>query len=228
MPSEKSPQLWSSPSSLSPRRISLDDDDIGGVVASPSLNARVPQLARDLFSRRGDDNNNEQDKCVEKEKTNDVESNATRNYMNDSFDQSMPIENDNVSITSNEKEDDGDSSMNVKIVKKAKNRNSNVENTKKEQALKFQKEEDAILSSLPMEIKNDFKQIGFAKWDGQYQCVLQLGPYDVCPGEVRDLWMKMFKEVSEVVMPVGFKHVILAFYKYSCVLFLYCWFKSAI
>lgn len=64
------------------------------------------------------------------------------------------------------------------------------------QAIKFQKEKESILSSIPKEVTNDFRKIGFAKWDGQYQYVLQLGPYDVCPGPVRDLWMKMFSEVS--------------------------------
>jgi len=64
------------------------------------------------------------------------------------------------------------------------------------QAIKFQKEKESILSSIPKEVTNDFRQIGFAKWDGQYQYVLQLGPYDVCPGPVRELWMKMFSEVS--------------------------------
>ena len=65
-----------------------------------------------------------------------------------------------------------------------------------EDAEKFQKEKQRIMSLIPMEIINDFKEIGFTKWDGRYLCILQLGPYDVSPGEVRDQWMQMFEEAS--------------------------------
>lgn len=73
---------------------------------------------------------------------------------------------------------------------------SSVNSDSKEQAKRFNEFKNKILHSIPRDVRADFKQIGFVKWDGHYHCVLQLGPFDVCPGEVRDLWMKMYHEVS--------------------------------
>ncbi len=82
---------------------------------------------------------------------------------------------------------------------------SSVNSDSKEQAKQFSKFKKKILHSIPRDVRVDFKQIGFVKWDGHYHCVLQLGPFDVCPGEVRDLWMKMYHEVSVWSLYVSFK-----------------------
>jgi len=57
---------------------------------------------------------------------------------------------------------------------------------------KFEKEKQATLSKIPEYIKKDFRQIGFTKWGKQMLPVIELGPYDVEPGCVRNQWIKMF------------------------------------
>ena len=61
---------------------------------------------------------------------------------------------------------------------------------------RFEEGKKKILSSLPKEVTQDFRKVCFAKWNGQYQCVLQLSPYDIPPGAVREQWMRMYHEVS--------------------------------
>mmetsp|Transcript_26427 Transcript_26427/g.39072 ORF Transcript_26427/g.39072 Transcript_26427/m.39072 type:complete len:321 (-) Transcript_26427:1419-2381(-) len=56
----------------------------------------------------------------------------------------------------------------------------------------FFAEKYKILNALSDEIKNDFLEVGFAKWNRSYLPVLFLGPYDLSPGHIRDKWMKYF------------------------------------
>jgi len=64
----------------------------------------------------------------------------------------------------------------------------------------FEADRDAILASLPNEVKSNFFQIGFAQWGQKtpktYQPVLILSPFSVPPGPVRNLWLQKYEEVS--------------------------------
>ena len=61
---------------------------------------------------------------------------------------------------------------------------------------KFEIEKQKVLDKIPSSIKNDFRQIGFTKWGKQILPVIQLSPFDVEPGSVRDQWTSMFKNVG--------------------------------
>jgi len=54
-----------------------------------------------------------------------------------------------------------------------------------------------VLNALPHEVKDQFLQVGFAKWNNVFLPVLFLGPYDLSPGPVRDKWMKVFDKAAE-------------------------------
>ena len=62
--------------------------------------------------------------------------------------------------------------------------------------MKFEEQKERILSSLPSEVTDDFRQIFFASWEGQMMPVMQLSPYDLGPGKLRNDWFKMFQNVS--------------------------------
>ena len=86
----------------------------------------------------------------------------------------------------------------------ANTNDNDMEEMQRIQAQRFEREKRRVLASLPKQVKDEFKEMGFVKWEGKSQCVLILGPYDVCPGEVRELWMKMYKEVSAVHQQCNF------------------------
>ena len=61
--------------------------------------------------------------------------------------------------------------------------------------MSFEERKEFILAQLPNEVKNEFRQLGFAKWRKDMCPVMFLGPYHVPPGKVRELWMRMFERV---------------------------------
>jgi hypothetical protein len=63
--------------------------------------------------------------------------------------------------------------------------------------LLFEEEKANILDQIPKEIINDFRTCGFAKWNKEYLPCMQLGPYDVAPGLIRDQWMDMFENAIQ-------------------------------
>lgn len=65
-------------------------------------------------------------------------------------------------------------------------------NTKEE----FEAYRDDIISQIPKSIRKRFRQGGFSKWGKDWLPVIELGPFDVEPGPVRDMWMDMFHNVS--------------------------------
>lgn len=60
----------------------------------------------------------------------------------------------------------------------------------------FEETRKEVIAKIPQDVKDDFRQIGFSKWGKEYLPILQVGPYDVGPGGVRDQWMMMFENVS--------------------------------
>ncbi len=56
-------------------------------------------------------------------------------------------------------------------------------------------EKEKMLAQIPHNLKKNFRRNGFAQWNKHVLPVLFLGPYDVGPGKVRELWMKMFTRV---------------------------------
>ncbi len=83
------------------------------------------------------------------------------------------------------------------------------QNIREEEKAKFEKERSEILSKVPDRVKNQFRQLGFAKWGKDVLPVMFLGPYDVAPGSVRDTWMKMVKNVR-----IGNLSGVVTFYYY--------------
>jgi len=67
-------------------------------------------------------------------------------------------------------------------------------------AEKFQDEESYILSLIPSDVKNSFRKLGFVKWNRIYLPVIELSPYDVAPGFVREHWMRMFHLVRTMAL----------------------------
>jgi len=76
--------------------------------------------------------------------------------------------------------DDDDMEMNI---------NSMSRQEAKEQ---FEREKEEILSDVPEETKARFRQCGFATWGKVVYPMIELGPYDVPPGPLRDQWFSMF------------------------------------
>ncbi|KAL3809175.1 hypothetical protein ACHAXA_010633 [Cyclostephanos tholiformis] len=53
------------------------------------------------------------------------------------------------------------------------------------------------LNRVPKEIKSRFREGGFSKWGKDWLPVLELGPFDVEPGPVREMWFEMFRNTQE-------------------------------
>ena len=60
----------------------------------------------------------------------------------------------------------------------------------------FEKGRDDIMARIPDDVKTGFLKLGFAKWGKEWLPVVQLSPFQVPPGSVRDQWMEMFNNVS--------------------------------
>lgn len=60
----------------------------------------------------------------------------------------------------------------------------------------FEAYRDDIISQIPKSIRKRFRQGGFSKWGKDWLPVIELGPFDVEPGPVREMWMDMFHNVS--------------------------------
>ena len=60
----------------------------------------------------------------------------------------------------------------------------------------FERYRDNLLSRIPEDVKSRFREGGFSKWGRDWLPVLVLGPFDVPPGKVRDMWLNMFEKVS--------------------------------
>jgi hypothetical protein len=60
----------------------------------------------------------------------------------------------------------------------------------------FEREKEEILSEIPKDVKARFRQCGFATWGKVVYPMIELGPYDVPPGSLRDQWFSMFDNVS--------------------------------
>ena len=81
----------------------------------------------------------------------------------------------------------------------------------------FDKYKADLLSRVPKAVKSRFREGGFSRWGKDWLPVLELGPFDVEPGPVRDMWLDMFDNVSlyiiySVVVPVVvyfFVHIII-------------------
>ncbi|KAL7563570.1 hypothetical protein ACA910_006461 [Epithemia clementina (nom. ined.)] len=60
----------------------------------------------------------------------------------------------------------------------------------------LEREKAELLSSLPESVLKRFGCVGFCKWAKSYLPALSLSPYSIQPGEARDKWMEMFKEMQ--------------------------------
>ena len=71
----------------------------------------------------------------------------------------------------------------------------------------FEETRKEVIAKIPQDVKDDFRQIGFAKWGKEFLPIMQVGPYDVGPGDVRDQWMVMFENVSLFHWYIKFKYI---------------------
>ena len=60
----------------------------------------------------------------------------------------------------------------------------------------FEKHKKDVLRRVPHKVKSRFREGGFSRWRKSWLPVLELGPFDVEPGPVRDMWLEMFDSVS--------------------------------
>jgi hypothetical protein len=60
----------------------------------------------------------------------------------------------------------------------------------------FEKYRDDLLSKIPKSVKKRFREGGFSRWGKDWLPCLELGPFDVEPGPVRDMWIDMYNNVS--------------------------------
>merc|ERR1712232_564496 len=61
----------------------------------------------------------------------------------------------------------------------------------------FERKKKEVLKNIPLDVKNLFQEVGFAKWQKNFLPVLVLSPYSVPPGAVREQWLKMYEKVKE-------------------------------
>jgi len=61
----------------------------------------------------------------------------------------------------------------------------------------FDRYKAALLSRVPNDVKSRFREGGFSRWGKDWLPVLELGPFDVEPGPVRDMWLEMFDNTQE-------------------------------
>jgi len=61
----------------------------------------------------------------------------------------------------------------------------------------FENYKSTILSKVPKAVKCRFRQGGFSRWGKDWLPILELGPFDVEPGPVRDMWLDMFDNTQE-------------------------------
>ena len=74
-------------------------------------------------------------------------------------------------------------------------RNKNNDAVLTKEGEKLEDEKRIILSQVPSDVTKCFRQIRFAKRREAYVPVIELSPYDVEPGFIREQWMRMFKRV---------------------------------
>lgn len=60
----------------------------------------------------------------------------------------------------------------------------------------FEQYRAEVLSRVPKSVKSRFREGGFSRWGKDWLPILELGPFDVEPGPVRDMWFDMFNNVS--------------------------------
>lgn len=60
----------------------------------------------------------------------------------------------------------------------------------------FEQYKSDILKRVPKSVKSRFRQGGFSRWCKDWLPILELGPFDVEPGPVRDMWFDMLANVS--------------------------------
>lgn len=61
----------------------------------------------------------------------------------------------------------------------------------------FERYKSDILARVPQDVKSRFREGGFSRWGKDWLPVLELGPFDVEPGPVRDMWLDMLDNTQE-------------------------------
>jgi len=61
----------------------------------------------------------------------------------------------------------------------------------------FEQYKEDVLSRVPKSVKSRFREGAFSRWGKDWLPVLELGPFDVEPGPVRDMWLEMFDNTQD-------------------------------
>mmetsp|Transcript_23674 Transcript_23674/g.55871 ORF Transcript_23674/g.55871 Transcript_23674/m.55871 type:complete len:987 (-) Transcript_23674:1196-4156(-) len=77
-----------------------------------------------------------------------------------------------------------------------------LEGAREDARRELEDEKEEIFRRVPRNIQGMWGQVGFAKWNKSYLPVLNLSPYDVPPGPVRQMWMEMFEKMRENGRPL--------------------------
>ncbi len=107
-----------------------------------------------------------------------------RDFMEEEFDNDMD-DADEVELDSTTQMNEDDTAMLEEV--------TSFEFKTKEE---FEAYRDDVISQIPKSIRKRFRQGGFSKWGKDWLPVIELGPFDVEPGPVREMWMDMFHNVS--------------------------------
>mmetsp|Transcript_26310 Transcript_26310/g.77795 ORF Transcript_26310/g.77795 Transcript_26310/m.77795 type:complete len:1008 (-) Transcript_26310:349-3372(-) len=67
---------------------------------------------------------------------------------------------------------------------------------------KFEQGKQKTLDSIPKDVKACFRQLCFSNWSKTWLPAVELGPYDVSPGPVREQWFTMYKNVKKSKRPL--------------------------
>jgi hypothetical protein len=168
------------PKSRSNHYDSLDDDDDDDDTVSSLSDAKISKSTASLQDDMEKDKKKKRDKKKKKKK----DKKKKKKHKRSSSSSKRRKHADHDSELSDESKSSKRKKYHQKLEKKAK--------------LLFEEEKDHVLQQIPNDIVNDFRTCGFAKWNKEYLPCLQLGPYDVAPGLIRDQWMDMFENVSIV------------------------------
>jgi hypothetical protein len=99
---------------------------------------------------------------------------------------------EDVNSHSKESEDDRDSEADLAEQRHHSRKRKGYELATRED---FDKYKSEWLGRIPKDVKSRFREGGFSKWGNDWLPVLELGPFDVEPGPVRDMWFDMFRKV---------------------------------
>jgi len=159
------------------------EDDLGGDEGSSSVSHR-------RLKKKGKEKKKKKKKKSSKSKP--------RRSKHDLDDEPLEDEDDDDEIHDSVAHQQSDEEVPKKAKRKAAHQSGGYNKAKKD----FERHRDDILAHIPKNVKEGFREIGFTKWGKTFLPVIQLSPFDVEPGKVRDQWMTMFENCRAKKRPM--------------------------